>query len=77
MGGGNSRELTGTTSGCTAHHTPVRWRLCAVKQLELIPGLFCASAEVIVLQDGPGIRAMQVRDINRYTLGRDRTAPMD
>ena len=39
MGGGNSRELTGTTSGCTAHHTPVRWRLCAVKQLELIPGL--------------------------------------
>ena len=38
MGGGNSRELTGTTSGCTAHHTPVRWRLCAVKQLELIPG---------------------------------------
>ena len=41
MGGGNSRELTGTTSGCTAHHTPVRWRLCAVKQLELIPGPLC------------------------------------
>ena len=30
---------SGTTSSCTAHHTPVRWRLCAVKQLELIPGL--------------------------------------
>jgi hypothetical protein len=29
------------------------------KKLPLIPGLFCASAEVIVLQDGPGISSDQ------------------